>query len=336
MRQVIVVHPAFERAWPFVAAHLYRLWREGGQAELIRLEVKETRTLEQLVRAPETVHRLVSFMAPTSPEALERFISLSEASFYTSPYSSALPEACLAVLAKHEVRTYHHTNLGFWAQSVAEFALALTLCALRRIPHLHHEMTRSLEPWDYLSGAGRSVRAEQFSDDPRFSHGTLAGKRVRIVGAGNIASRYASFASFMGADVSAWDPFASDPCFHRAGARREGRLEYLLADADIFAPMLPLTAETRGLVTAAHLRALPRGCLVVLCTRAKICDVPALRARVLADELSLAADVFDLEPVPLTDPLLGRHNVTHTPHVAGRTEDANHRFAEALAELFTP
>ncbi len=55
----------------------------------------------------------------------------------------------------------------------------------------------------------------------------------------------------------------------------------------------------------------------------------------LADELSLAAD-FDLEPVPLTDLLLGRPNVTHTPHVAGRTEDANHRFAEALAELFTP
>ena len=221
MRQTIVVPPAFERAWPFVADYLYRLWREGEQTELIRLEAEETRTLEQLVRAPETVHRLASFMAPTSPKALERFTSLCEASFYTSPYSSALPEACLAVLAKHEVRTLHHTNLGFWAQSVAEFALALTLCALRRIPHLHHEMTRSLEPWDYLSGAGRSVRAEQFSDDPRFSHGTPAGKRVWFVGAGNIASRYASFASFMGADVSAWDPFASDPCFYRAGAPRK-------------------------------------------------------------------------------------------------------------------
>lgn len=159
---------------------------------------------------------------------------------------------------------------------------------------------------------------------------------MRIVGAGNIASRYASFVRMLGADVAAWDPYASEPCFHRSGARREWHLEELVRDADIFAPMVPLTDGTRGLVTAEHIRALPKGCLVVLVTRARICDTDALRERVLADELSLAADVFDVEPLPLDDPLLGRHNVVHTPHNAGRTRDANHRFAEALAVQFAP
>jgi len=74
----------------------------------------------------------------------------------------------------------------------------------------------------------------------------------------------------------------------------------------------------------------------VLVTRAGICDVPALRVRVLADELSLAADVFDVEPLPLHDPLLGRHNVVHTPHNAGRTIDANKQYAEKLAVQFQP
>jgi len=107
-------------------------------------------------------------------------------------------------------------------------------------------------------------------------------------------------------------------------------------DADIFAPMVPLTDKTRGLVTAEHLRALPKGCLVVLVTRAAICDMPTLRERVLADELSLAADVWDVEPLPLEDPLLGRHNVVHTPHNAGRTRQANEAWAEKLAAQFEP
>lgn len=75
---------------------------------------------------------------------------------------------------------------------------------------------------------------------------------------------------------------------------------------------------------------------MVLVTRAKICDVTALRKRVLADELALAADVHDIEPLPLDDPLLGRHNVVHTPHIAGRTMYANQQWAEILAAQFLP
>jgi phosphoglycerate dehydrogenase-like enzyme len=107
-------------------------------------------------------------------------------------------------------------------------------------------------------------------------------------------------------------------------------------DAEIFAPMLPLTDSTRGLVTAEHIDALPQGCLVVLATRAHICDMNALRRRVLAGQLALAADVFDVEPLPLNDPLLGRHNVVHTPHLAGRTRDANFQWADDLLAQFEP
>ncbi|MEK3916759.1 D-isomer specific 2-hydroxyacid dehydrogenase family protein [Paenibacillus sp. FSL H7-0331] len=230
------------------------------------------------------------------------------------------------MLKERGVRVYIQPSEGYWGQSVSEFGLALTLCALRRIPQTHHEMITSQQPWSHP--------LEQFGDDPRFVNGTVAGKRIRIVGAGNIASRYASFVSMLGADVATWDPFAPEPAFHRAGSRKEWYLEKLVQDADIFVPMVPLTESTKGLITAEHIGMLPKGCIVVLATRAEICDMQELRRRVLADEISLAADVFDVEPLSLDDPLLGRHNVVHTPHNAGRTKEANYKWAEMLAEQF--
>jgi phosphoglycerate dehydrogenase-like enzyme len=198
-------------------------------------------------------------------------------------------------------------------------------------------MQLDMRVWDYAPDGGDRAyahRGAQFGDDDRFASGTVAGKRVRIVGAGNIASRYASFCAALGADVAAYDPFAAEPAFHRAGARREWYLDRLVADAEIFAPLVPLMPATRGLVTAAHIDALPHGCLIIWATRAGVTDTAAVRRRVLADEVSLAADVFDVEPVPAGDPLLGRPNVVHTPHNAGRTRHANAEWARQLAAQF--
>ena len=336
MSSLIVVHPDFDATWPFAADHLRTLLATHGPVDLIRVSQTDRRPLGQLALRPEGVTRLVTLAVPVTDACLARFEQLREAVFQGA-YGPSFDPATL--VAARGVRVYTQPSEGFWGQSVAEFALALTLCGLRRIPQLHHEILSSQTPWSYAppDGIGRpGARGTQYGDDTRFANGAVAGKRLRIVGAGNIASRYASFAHMLGADVAAWDPFASEPCFHRAGARKEWHLDRLVRDAEIFAPMLPLTDATRGIVTAAHIHALPQGCLVVLATRAAICDMPALRARVLADELALAADVFDIEPLPLDDPLLGRHNVVHTPHNAGRTRHANEQWARALFEQFEP
>jgi phosphoglycerate dehydrogenase-like enzyme len=336
MSSLIVVHPDFDATWPFAADQLHALWRAQGPVEFIRLGDGDRSPLGQVAARPEGVTRLVTLGVPVTAACLERFAELREAAF-PGVYGRSADHSEL--LAARGVRVYAQPSEGFWGQSVAEFGLALTLCGLRRIPQLHHAILSSQGPWDYSppERQGRpGARGAQYGDDARFANGTVAGKRVRIVGAGNIASRYASFVRMLGADVAAWDPFASEPCFHRAGSRKEWHLDRLVRDAEIFAPMLPLTDSTRGIVTAAHIRALPRGCLVVLVTRAAICDMHALRARVLADELALAADVFDVEPLPLSDPLLGRHNLVHTPHNAGRTRHANEQWAQALADQFEP
>jgi phosphoglycerate dehydrogenase-like enzyme len=337
MSSAILVHPDIEITWPFAASYAQRRWSESSSVAFLRLEHTDKRPVGEVLLEPQTITRLISMGVPLTEACLAKMPALKEVALLShyGSHSTSLDE----VLKTRGIRRYSHTSEGFWGQSVSEFGLALTLCGLRRIPQLHHEIITNLSPWDYdpEGGVGRpDGRGHQFGDDVNFTNGTLAGKRVRIVGAGNIASRYASFAHFMGADVAAWDPFASEPNFHRAGSRREYHLDRLVQDAEIFVPMVPLMDSTKGIVTAEHINALPKGCLMVLVTRAGICDVPALRRRVLNNELALAADVFDIEPLPLNDPLLGRPNVVHTPHNAGRTQQANESWIEAILTQFLP
>ena len=335
MGDLIVVHAKFDGVWPFAADHFHTLWKE---ADFIRLAHGDERSLGEIVKDPSKVTRLATLGITVTLDCIQRFSELREATFQGA-YGQQLEDGCSEYLSKLGVFIYDHPGEGYWSQTVAEFALGLTLCGLRRIPQLHREILNDQAPWVYKQpdGQGRpGTRGQQFGDDPGFANGTLCGKKVRIVGAGNIGSRYASFASMLGAEVASWDPFATEPSFHRARSRRIYHLDQLVADAKVFVPMVPLTESTCGLVEAQHINNLPAGCLVVMVTRARICDTEAIRRRVMADELSLAADVWDNEPLPLTDPLLGRHNVVHTPHSAGRTIDANKAWAEELAVQFKP
>jgi len=338
-QSLIVVHPNFDRTWPFTADHFAMLWRMQGELKFIRLQADDSRVLGDVIGADGAgITRVVTLGVPITEGCHLHFPDLRELAAY-APYQSLIAPSLNTILRERGVRVYQHPSEGFWGQTVSEYGLALTLCGLRRIPQLHHEILTSLAPWDYEppNGVGTpGTRGHQFGDDLNFTNGTLHGKCVRIVGAGNIASRYASFCHMLGADVAVYDPFAQEPNFHRAGSRREWHLNRLVRDAEIFVPMVPLTEHTRGLVTREHIYALPKGCLVVMVTRALICDMPAVRERVLNNELALAADVFDIEPLPLNDPLLGRPNVVHTPHNAGRTIQANHCWAEALADQFLP
>ena len=321
MKTVIVVTPEFAAIWPLVPERIRELLEPMTDVTLVRLPLGDETAVSDAVDDPSSIARLIALGVGVTDDDLSALPALEEV-FVSLGYRA--PDGLSDLLASRGIRQLSHGSEGFWGQSVSEFALGLTIAALRRIPQTHHAIISGLDEWEYP--------LQQFSDDPHFTNGTVEGKRVRIVGAGNIASRYASFMRMLGADVAAWDPYASDPSFHRAGARKEWHLDKLVEDAEIFVPMVPLTPATEGLVTEAHLRALPNGCLVVQATRAKIVDTVELRRRVLADELSLAADVFDIEPLSLDDPLLGRRNVVHTPHIAGRTKESNYRWAEMLVE----
>jgi phosphoglycerate dehydrogenase-like enzyme len=139
----------------------------------------------------------------------------------------------------------------------------------------------------------------------------LAGKTALIVGYGSIGR----------ATEERLKPF--DVNIVRLGRRRregvepEDRLDDLLPQADIVILLLPLTAQTRGLINRKRLAAMKHGALLVNAARGPVVDTDALVEVLLSGRIHAAVDVTDPEPLPVGHPLWSAPNLLITPHIAG-------------------
>jgi glyoxylate/hydroxypyruvate reductase A len=110
-------------------------------------------------------------------------------------------------------------------------------------------------------------------------------------------------------------PLAEVTCF----AGREA-LPAFLSRCDILVCLLPLTAETRGILDGSLFDALPRGAALLNVARGAHLDADALLAALDRGQLSAAIlDVTDPEPLPASHALWRHPRVLVTPHVASMT-----------------
>ena len=94
-------------------------------------------------------------------------------------------------------------------------------------------------------------------------------------------------------------------------------LPALLPHADVVVLVVPLTEQTRGLVDAAFLAAMPDGALLINAARGPVVDTAALVTELAGGRISAALDVTDPEPLPAGHPLWQLPNVFLTPHTGG-------------------
>lgn len=140
--------------------------------------------------------------------------------------------------------------------------------------------------------------------------------RVAVLGLGELGSLAALELRRQGLDVMGWSRSPRDLEGVRCYAGLEA-LDTVLGQADILVIMLPLTADTRGLLDHARLARLPQGAAVVNVARGPIVDQRALTALLQSGHLGAATlDVFEREPLPAGDPLWSMPNVLITPHLA--------------------
>lgn len=86
---------------------------------------------------------------------------------------------------------------------------------------------------------------------------------------------------------------------------------------DIAVVSVPLSEQTRQLVDAKFLAAMPDEALLVNVARGAVADTDALLAEASSGRLRAAVDVTDPEPLPADHPLWTTPGVLITPHVGG-------------------
>ena len=190
---------------------------------------------------------------------------------------------------------------GSNATCVADHAFGLLLAAVRGIVQLD---------------AG--VRKGLWRDQLQFYTPTVSGKRVGLLGMGDIGKEIAKRAAGFDMPVG----------YHSRSRKAALPYEYfdspraLAQWCDCLIVATPGGADTRHLVNAQVLDALgPQGTLVNI-ARGSVVDTPALAAALREGRIASAGiDVYESEPAPPAE-LLDLPNVVLTPHIAGRSPEA--------------
>src|SRR5690625_294719 len=203
------------------------------------------------------------------------------------------------------------------ATAAAEYAIAMILAALRRIPAADAEL-----------GEGR-WRGDFYAYDQAGVE--LRGTSVGLVGYGAIGRIVARILRAFEAEVLVSDPYTDEATAAEDGVRLVG-LEELLSTCTVVSLHARLTPETRNLIDADRLALMPRGSVLVNTARGGLLDHAPLPDALRSGQLgALALDVYDVEPPPADWPLRGLDNVVTTPHLAGATRQTAERAARIVS-----
>ena len=161
----------------------------------------------------------------------------------------------------------------------------------------------------------------------------LLGRRVLVMGFGRIGREVARRCAAFGMQVSVYDPYVQANIIEQSGDYRSiPDFEAALPETDILTVHMPLGAESRSLIGANELAALPPHAFVINAARGGIIDEQALYDALTSGTIAGAAlDVFDQEPPPEDHPLFALPNVILTPHSAGLSKEAAIRMAISTA-----
>jgi glyoxylate reductase len=242
---------------------------------------------------------LVAVVARVGAEELELLPDLRLVANYGVGYELVDVAAC-------RERGVAVTNTpGVLDAAVADLTLALILATRRN-----------------LVTADRWIRDGGWQNNwarPKLLGRDLAGSRLGLIGFGRIGREVARRAEVFGMEVA----------FHTRSAGVG--LDELLGSSDVVSLHVPLTEETRGLISRERLALLQDGATLINTARGAVVDEDALVEELVSGRISAGLDVFADEPL-VPEALFGLPNVVLTPHVASATVETRSAMTRVLVD----
>jgi phosphoglycerate dehydrogenase-like enzyme len=286
---------------------------------------------------------------PLAPEILAKLPNLAIVGVAGLSLAAYAPAALLA-------RNVALVNASeAYAQSLAEFALALAILARRRgftsheamrrggwgtaapVPGLRGELRRAARKLRPLASGGLESRLRRLwraaqpllgTEAPAPQARLLQGASIGLIGWGASARAFAARLTQAQARVLVYTEHATEAELRAAGAVA-GALGEVLA-ADIVSLHRGLTAATRHFLGAAELARLRPGAVLINVARGALIEPEALLARLRRGDVFACLDTFEAEPLAPHDPLRALPNVFLTSHVGGGSADMHAAAADEV------
>jgi len=191
-------------------------------------------------------------------------------------------------------------------RSVVELAISEIVMLMRNLPDKIRNMHQ---------GAWQKSAASAFE---------VRGKKLGIIGYGNIGAQLSVLAEGMGMDVYYYDLVDR---LAMGNATQCTSLEEVLQTVDVLTLHVDGRPENARMIGARELSMMKKGSYLLNLSRGSVVDIPALAEHLQSGHLAGAGiDVFPEEPKtneePFESELLGLPNLILTPHIGGSTREA--------------
>lgn len=197
-------------------------------------------------------------------------------------------------------------------RSVGEFTVLLMLALLKRL----------VQATESVGDGGRKDLAATFD---------LRGRQVGIIGAGNIGTEVMELLHPFDCDIVYWDRSPKDDTdvIEQIGAEFAD-LDTLLHESDVVSIHLPLTEETRGLISEKEIGQMREEAILINTARAEIVDNQSLFEAVRDEEIGGAG--IDATQDEIGCDIPDHPDILVTPHIAGISQEAIARMERSVAE----
>ncbi len=201
-------------------------------------------------------------------------------------------------------------------RSVAELVIGQTILLLRGVPEKNAQAHRGV--WQKIATGSFEAR----------------GKKLGLVGYGNIGSQLSVLAESMGMKVFLYDIITKLPL---GNAVQLPTLKELMQTCDVVSLHVPETVQTENMIGSEQICWMKKGSILINASRGSVVDIDALAAALHSGHLAGAAiDVFPVEPRSNEDefvsPLRQFDNCILTPHVGGSTMEAQENIGLEVSE----
>ncbi|MDU2565361.1 MAG: NAD(P)-dependent oxidoreductase [Anaerococcus sp.] len=282
------------------------------------LEVKEEIILDNKDKLEEMGHEFDYYdsLAKDDDEIIERLKDSDIAIITNKPLSANVIDNCqnlemidvaftgvdhvdLDAVKKNGITLLNAS--GYSDDSVAELVIGLIIAVMRKF----NENKENI-----FEDTNNSLMGE-----------TLKGKKIGIIGTGNIGIKLIELLKVFGCDILAYSRTEKEDV--KAMGVSYVDLDTLLKESDVVSLHIPNNNETKGFLGKDELDKMKDNAILINCARGPVVDNDYLAKLLNEDKLRAGIDVFDMEPpLPKDYSLRNAKNVILTNHVAFYTKEA--------------